>query len=92
MKKLMWRCSGAISGFSSCELETKADLEEALSHYKLRNYAIVVYTEKGIVDLDVYGDASLKADVITAIEVVIGFMTEPKKEVKASYKRWRKKW
>jgi len=91
MKKIMWRCSGAISGFSSCELESRYDLEEALSHFKLVNYVIIVYTEKGIVDLEVHGiDASLKADVIKDTIEVIGRMTETKKEVK-TYKRWRKK-
>jgi len=92
MKKLMWRCSSTISGFSSCELETKADLEEALSHYKLRNYAVVVYNEDGIVDLEVHGDASLKEDVEADVKETIRLMTETKKEAKATYKRWRKKW
>jgi len=92
MKKIMWRCSSTISGFSSCELESRYDLEEAIAHFKLVNYAIVMYNEKGIIDLDVYGgDASLKADVIKDTIGVIGRMTETKKEVK-TYKRWRKKW
>jgi len=90
MKKIMWRCSSTISGFSSCELESRYDLEEALSHFKLVNYAVVVYNEEGIVDLDVYGDASLKADVEADVKETIRLMTETKKEVK-TYKRWRKK-
>ena len=91
MKKIMWRCERSLSGFSSCELESRGDLEEAIAHFKLINYAVVVYNEDGIIDLEVHGDASLKADVIKDLEVVIGFMTETKKEVK-TYKRWRKKW
>ena len=71
MKKIMWRCKSTISGFSGCELESRADLEEALSFFKPSNYVIVIYNEAGIVDLDVYGgDTSLKVDVEADVRIM----------------------